>query len=132
MEKDIKVTKIINENRIVLNAGARDNIILNDLFEIFVTADEIIYDLDTGEELGALKYIKATVRVEYVDEKFCICVNNNSISMKNSNNLFKAIEEYKNSSPTPLPLNVNPEDISGGYEDIINKDICVGDLAKKL
>lgn len=129
MNKTIKVIKIIDDKKIIINAGIADGISYNDRLEIYAEANSDIIDPDTGENLGKLKYIKACVRAQHIEEKYTICINNetDSVSLRD----LLAVQNYLDATFTsPSSLNVNPKDISGGYSGI-DKEICVGDLVQK-
>ncbi|WP_299003734.1 hypothetical protein [uncultured Caulobacter sp.] len=66
----LKVAKILDEYRIVLNAGSEDNVTVGMSFVIFNYGDEIV-DPDDGSHLGKLEITKGRVKVEYIQEKFC-------------------------------------------------------------
>lgn len=66
-----KISKIISEYTVVINVGSDAGVRENMKFEIL--APEIqITDPDSGEELGALHYVKARVKVTQVYEKFAV------------------------------------------------------------
>lgn len=118
-----RVVKIIDEYRLVVNSGTEDGIKVNDELEIFVPGKPII-DPETKEDLGTLDYIKARLVVADVFPKMCVCVNakeESTIPFSVYSSLFKTQR---------LPLNVDVEEISGGYEKVDSK-IKIGDLVRK-
>ena len=71
---EFKVVRILDEYRIIINAGFKNGITVNDVFEIHGVVDAI-YDPDTKELLGTLNGIKAQVKVAQVHEKMSVCKN---------------------------------------------------------
>lgn len=125
--KIFKVIKIIDEYTIVINAGS-DYVKENDKLEIYIPGSPII-DPDTKENLGTLDTIKAKLIVTNVYEKFCICTNAR-ISKTISPLAQIALLSSSLQQEEPQKLDVDPEQISGGYnsEDL---KIRIGDLVKK-
>ena len=121
--KQIKVARIIDEYSVVINAGQNDGVSDNDLFEILGKGTEI-NDPDTGESLGMLDFVKARVVANSVLPKMSIC---------QSQDYFSAIVAGISATMIgkPAELNVDEEDISGGYGDA-DKTIRVGDLVRKV
>lgn len=124
----IRVIKIINENEIILNAGGRtsENVNYGDILEIYAESEQSIIDPFSGKDLGKPLFIKATVTPKYINSEFCICQNS-----KNGLDAFGRVISGAAFS-NPLPLKVKTEDISGGFDDISSKEICVGDYARIL
>lgn len=75
MKKQLKIVKILDEYNVVINGGTRDNVSINDKFQILDKKGSLVIDPDTGEEIGYLDLIKATVTVTEVQEKMCICTS---------------------------------------------------------
>lgn len=124
-----KVVKIINEYRIVVNAGAKDGIKSGDILEVFVVG-QMVNDPDTNEELGTLDFIKAEIEIETVYPNMCICTN----SIKTSNNPMSALSKAALSlyaeKKEPETLNVDMSQASGGLDDF-DKKIKIGDLVRE-
>lgn len=124
MNRPYKIVKIINEYRVVVNAGLNDLVHDGDILEVYVPGSEV-KDPDTGESLGTLDYVKAKLRVVDVFPKMCVCEN------RDYQRVFSLADALSSlSSQEPLPLDVDSKDISGGYEGI-NKKIKVGDWVRK-
>lgn len=122
MSKTFKVVKIINEYKVVVNAGSQDFIREGAELEIFAPGKDVI-DPDTGENLGALDYVKAKLCVIDVFPKMSICENYDGERIR-------TIEDVLSHTITEkIPLNVDAKDISGGFEGI-SKKIRVGDLVR--
>lgn len=125
MTRKYKIAKIIDEYRVVVNAGSNDFIKDGDFLEVYQPGQEVI-DPDTGESLGALDFIKAKLRVVDVFPKMCVCENRDT----QQKSLFSNISQSFFYEET-IPLNVQTTDISGGYEEV-DKKIKVGDLVRKV
>lgn len=122
----MKVVKIINEYKIVINAGAKNGIHEGDVFEVYVEGQEVV-DPDTGENLGTLDYIKAKIVAKDIFPKMTICVNRETETTPTlSGYLLSAIGS---TTEKALPLKVDTKEISGGFEGI-NKKIVIGDLVR--
>lgn len=123
MDKTYKIVKIIDEYRVVVNAGSNDGISSQSKLEIYVPGEDVT-DPETGETLGALDYVKAKLEVVDVFPKMCVCENQKKEKLMTLFSPFDAVGQ------NPMPLNVNSMDISGGYEGI-EKKIKVGDLVRR-
>lgn len=109
-----KVVRILDEYRIVINAGLNQGITGNDYFTIEGVVDNIS-DPDTGELLGSITGTKAKVRPVEIFEKMSICQSIEEISYVS--NLLKSLEAV---APSPQKLNVDKTQISNPdfYEEI--------------
>lgn len=125
LNKTIKVIKIINDTSLVINSGTLDSVKKGDEFEIFQPGCEVL-DPETNESLGALDYIKATVRVESALPKMSVCINTES----KKEPIFP-LYNFSSTREVIKTLPVSPEDISGGYENV-DKTIRIGDLVRKI
>lgn len=120
--KIFKIVKIINEYKVVVNAGANHQIREDDCLEVFAPGEEII-DPDTNLSLGTLDLIKAKLRVVDVLPQMCICEDRDGYSERTISVDFLT---YKRKNA----LNVDAREISGGFENIPRK-IHVGDLVRE-
>jgi hypothetical protein len=68
---NLKVAAVQDEFRIVINAGAEDNVREDMTFVIFDEGDEII-DPETGNSLGRVETVKGRVEVIHVQSKMSI------------------------------------------------------------
>lgn len=119
--KTLKIVKIIDEYKVVVNAGIND-VIENSTLEVYEPGVEV-FDPDTNESLGTLDYIKAKLKVVDVLPKMCICENRDGEKLKSLDSLINLTYMQK------VPLNIDSKDISGGFEEI-SKKIKVGDLVR--
>lgn len=122
MNEIFKVVKIISQYKVVINAGSDRYIQEGQEMEVFEPGQEVA-DPDTGEILGTLDYVKAKLRVVDVFPKMCICENRDGTTTKTISDLVSQSWIEK------IPLNVDPKDISGGFESV-SKKIRVGDLVR--
>lgn len=67
-----KVIRILDEYRIIINAGTKDAVTDDAYFDITGAIDKV-YDPDTKELLGTLDGVKASVSPVKIFEKMCIC-----------------------------------------------------------
>lgn len=118
-----RVVKIIDSQKLVINAGSSEGIQKGDKLVVFLPGEEVI-DPETRESLGTLDTIKSYLKVADVFEKMSVCVNAETIS----DNIKLATLFLANSISEPKPLPVDAEDISGGLQP--ETRIRVGDLVK--
>lgn len=118
-----KVVKIIDDRQIVINAGSDDSVKRGTEFEIFQPGVEV-FDDETEEALGTLDYVKARVEVTTVYPRMSLCKNIYTETQSVMFDFAKALTSTKRKT-----LNVNPEDISGGFEGAESK-IRIGDLVR--
>ncbi|TBX13104.1 hypothetical protein [Clostridium perfringens] len=124
--ENYKVIKIIDDTRVLINAGSEDYITKDSIFEIYLTGSEI-RDPDTDEVLGTLDTIKATIKPIIIYEKMCICTN----TEYNPNNIAAALSGLSPiSSKSIKRLNVDTSEISGGLKD--NDPIKIGDKVRLI
>lgn len=120
-----KIARIIDEYTVVINAGSNRGIEIGDKFEIYENGIEI-FDPDTNESLGALDFVKAKIKVETVLTKMSICVSDDPSPLTTA---FTSMTMAAFAQTTEL--NIDPIDISGGYENKTKK-IKVGDLVRLI
>lgn len=131
-KKNIRVVKIINSKQLVINAGTNDGVTENQLFRI-VSPDEnaeSVIDPDTGENLGTLNLVKATVVITTVYPKMSIVEapekKVSGYSMINpTDTIMKNLAGERYIRPD---LNIDPTEITGGFPST-DKTIKIGDLA---
>jgi hypothetical protein len=120
LDKEYKVVRILDEYRIVVNAGSDHGVTLNSLFKILGVIDKII-DPETLEHLGDISGVKACVVPTEIHAKFTVCRNSEVISpfthaIKANVGLFMQ---------TPKKLNVEKSQIANGQDVTIR----IGDKA---
>ncbi len=121
----MKVAKIISSKQIVVNAGLDDGLKKGDKLEIIDKfGDSPVIDPDTGENLGTLDLPKGFVTVTRVYPRMAIAESPKE----------PGIPLSLNSAIFPLTqkdLNVDPEQITGGFPEPSGTKIKVGDIVIK-
>lgn len=107
-----KVVRILDEYRIIINAGKEANVTANSYFEITGAVDKV-YDPDTQEFLGTIDGVKATVYPMEIFDKMCICRARRSFSPKDIPFRMGLIDQMIFGRPEKLPVDraqiSNPE-----------------------
>ena len=114
-----KIIKIIDEYRVIINAGTEDDIKQGDILQI-CAPDEPVVDPDTGRTLGILSCVKATIMATEVYDRFSICQN----QMREILSIEAFAAAFK---PKTAQLRVDATQITGGYD----KTIHIGDIVKR-
>ena len=125
---NLKIIKIIDENQVIINQGFANGISDGDIFEIFLPGVEVV-DEEDGRSYGTLDYVKAKIEATQVFAKMTICKN----YATKTTTLLERISVLDQEFASRLPLNINPLDMTGGFENIskVDKQIKVGDLVRK-
>lgn len=133
MKKKLAIAAIIDNKRIIINTGDKDNVKVNDTFSIIGFSDVEILDPYTSKRLGFVPYTKARGRVIEVYENFSLCTN----AEKSDLNIFKNIADSLNNLPTLLnaneikPFKINDSSNLKIYNNIYlnsSKEIKIGDI----
>lgn len=123
MEKQLKVASILDDYKVVLNAGFNSSIKVGQRYLVYALSDEEIIDPDTNESLGFLEIVKGTGKVTHVQEKMCTLES----------------DEYK-----PLPKTTRTRKSYAFFSDSIVEETkpepeqvpfsspVIGDLAKRV
>lgn len=119
-KKSPKIVKIIDEYNVVINIGENAGVKCGDEFQIY-TPPLVVHDPDTGATLGTLTHVKAKIVVKGVTPLMAVCQNTAAAP----NSLDALSRTLK---PRPAQLKVDPEQISGGFDDIIR----IGDIVQKV
>ncbi len=127
-ENKFKVIKIIDDRKIVINAGTSHGLNTGDELEIYLPGKPII-DPDTNEDLGTLDPIKAYIEIRNIYPKMSVCVN---AQKEPASTALAILQDTANALTTTVPkrLPVHPEDISGGWLESSEHRIRVGDLVR--
>ena len=123
MDNEFKVVRILDEYRIIINAGSQNGINEGDLFDIHGVIDNV-YDPDSKELLGTIDGIKGKVKPIEIYEKMSVCRNSEMVfplqnALMNTTTLQMFI-------PSPKKLNVDKEQISNPE---LYEPIQIGDKA---
>lgn len=130
-----KIVKIIDDYRVVINAGKREGIKPGMELEIFIKGVEIKDDV-TGDAYGTLDYVKGVIGVTDVMEGVSICENVETYTqtvapyMAQLAATIEALKVFSSETKTLIrPLGVEQTQITGyGFE--IDKVIRLGDLVR--
>ncbi|MBR5362834.1 MAG: hypothetical protein IK134_05880 [Oscillospiraceae bacterium] len=119
-----RVIRIMSDMSILLNCGTYHNIQIGDQFRIMSNEVEQIVDPFSNEILGVIHKYKAEIEVTQVYERMCVCQN-----AKRSASISDAALAISRSMSigTRLRLNVDPEQISGGFKAENDELIQIGD-----
>lgn len=130
MNKNMKIAKILDEYTVVINSGSSNGVSIGDEFQILDKKGSPVTDPDTGEEIGFLDLIKATVKVTEVQENMCICASPEyHVFQRNFFDLNP--NDYGFKSKRRDKLNVDNLQITGGLSKS-DAPIKVGDSVKFL
>ncbi|MBC1284389.1 hypothetical protein [Listeria booriae] len=135
----IKVVKIIDDERIVINAGTENGIKIHQQLSIIDKEGDEVIDPDTGASLGSLDIVKAIVEVEATYPKMSVCVNPEMA--KSTAEILDSLTKAQSSAfrsaflagTKRKNLNVNLEQVTGGYNNEKGEStINIGDKAKLI
>ena len=68
MQKTFKVARVLDDFKIVMNAGSNQNISLGQKYLLYAISDQEIIDPDTHKSLGFLEIVKGTGVVTHVQD----------------------------------------------------------------
>ncbi len=124
---DPRVIEILDEYSIIINYGRSNGASENDEVRVIAKGPEVI-DPNTGDSLGTLDSIKATLSLVTVYEHFSVC---KKIQFKTTNILMSPLSQFQTTTKTAKPLNINKDEMSNkkAPED---KVIKVGDIVEIL
>ncbi|MGY3717011.1 hypothetical protein ACWE42_15975 [Sutcliffiella cohnii] len=131
MNNKYKIAKILDEYTVIINAGTEHGVELKDRFQILDNEGSAVEDPDTGETIGHLDLIKATVTVKEVYENMCVCSSPTFYRagfFSALNNIGQAIDE---TYVEQEKLNIDLKDVTGGLRKS-NKKVRIGDFVKLL
>lgn len=131
MAKTIKVLKILDSETLLISAGSNQKVNEGDLFEIYETG-ELIIDPDTKEQLGTLDYIKARVEATMVYPNFSLVQSIEYYTETITSGIMNAFtDKSKEVTKSRVKrIKVDPTQITP--MKITNRDIIIGDFAKKI
>ena len=122
MKHQFKIVSLINECKVVMNAGENQGIKLGQRYLIYALSSQEIFDPDTHESLGFLEIVKGTGKVIHVQEKMCTLesdtykISSRKITRKSPISIYSPYEQEVESEREQLPFE-QPE---------------IGDLAKRV
>jgi hypothetical protein len=136
MKSTGKVIRIISEKKLITNLGEKDGLYRGDEIEIFKEVGEDIIDPETKENLGKYNYVKDTLKVIYVSDKFSICEKPDvyipNIPILSGSAVNVGMSTWRISGQTIITkLNVDEANIQYlNFEE--DNVIRVGDLVRKI
>lgn len=132
MKNKYKIVKILDEYTVIVNAGESAGIKTGDEFQILDEKGSDVLDPDTGEVLGSLDLIKATVLVTEVQERMSFCSSPTYTTMQPD--FFNTFQKISTALPTATKqdkLNVDLKEITGGLRKS-NEKVRVGDSVRLI
>lgn len=128
-----KVISILDNQRIVINAGLSQGVRSGNPFFIYELGDEMI-DLETKESLGQLEIVKANMEAYSVQDRLTVLIPTVSAGSKVGAVLSETLSQiYQSDSKEILPnrgsLNVRQDQIHGLKR---TTPIAIGDLVRSV
>lgn len=126
MNEKMKIAKIISTKQVVINAGSNAGLKPGDKLEIIdkFGTDPVI-DPDTGENLGTLDLPKGQLTVTKTYPRMAIAESPRKSSLPSVYNGLPGFPTVQKD------LNVDPEQITGGFPKPSGEQIKVGDIVIK-
>ncbi|MBO0475093.1 hypothetical protein JZO86_15430 [Enterococcus ureasiticus] len=126
LKSEASVIKIIDQYKIVINKGIEHEVTAGDIVEVFEIGEEII-DPTTSRSLGTMDIIKDELLVTTVYPLMSICEKEKLVRNSTQNSLAAVTTNIFGTSETePQKIKIDPEEISGGFEDS-DTTIRIGD-----
>lgn len=124
-DRNFKVVKIISDRLIVIDGGYKQGVKKGQEYEIYGKGKPVV-NL-AGEDIGTLDLIKAYIVTKDVLENMSVCENAETRPVSSFVELLEMGHAVSRRVPCALP--VNPEDISGAWENG-TKEIRLGDYVR--
>lgn len=121
--KKIVITKIMNNYEVVLNVGKKDGINENQHFAVLGESNPI-YDLETGELLGTIPYVKVELKVKKLYDNLTVCEDSENGTRFN---LFNIGLNNQSMEVVHNKLNVDIDDLT---ESEVEQTLKIGDLVE--
>lgn len=136
VEREIfQIIKVIDTYQVVINGGSSNGLSEGDEMEVFVTGEQLTDPYNDDELLGTLDYIKVILTIKDVYPRFSVCVNEveekvEKTTIGSTASIFGSMYGPKYEWKIKrLRLNVNDNDITGGYPDQ-EKRLLLGDKVR--
>lgn len=120
-QKKFKVVRILDEYRIIVNAGTRDGVSSDTTYFNITGAIDEVYDPDTQEFLGSIDGTKATVYPVDIFEKMSICKAQRTFAPTT----LRMLEESLMGKTEKLPVDKSQISNPEAYTPIVVGDIAV-------
>lgn len=121
--RNIRVAKVINEYKIVINKGSLHGIEIGQRFLVYSLSKEEIIDPESGQNLGRLEIVKGTGTVTHLQEQ---------IATIESDRKSKAVRKTIKKPLLTFSQFSGEEEIIEPAETIPFEDIQVNDFVKGL
>lgn len=123
---EYKVAKIIDNHTLVITAGKNQGIKNGQVFQIVGKAGVPVFDPDTNENIGTLDEIKGEVIAKTIYPNMTVAkTKSHSLLTQSTVSVFASglnTMQYDK-------LNVDPDQITGGFDSEDTSPIQIGDLA---
>lgn len=114
MRNDPKVIKLLNGHELIVNLGVADFVSVRDILEVVDAGTRDVRDPQTGEKLGTIDRIKATLAIDTVGERMSICRVINRPDPRGFREMLRDMESLGGRTSQPdsdvWPENVQPGD----------------------
>ena len=120
-QKKFKVVRILDEYRIIVNAGSRDGVSSDTTYFNITGAIDEVYDPDTQEFLGSIDGTKATVYPVDIFEKMSICRAQRTFAPTT----LRILEESLMGKTEKLPVDKSQISNPEAYTPIVVGDMAV-------
>lgn len=112
----IRVAKVLDKFKLVINKGERDGLRLGELFLIYGVGPEV-EDPVTGQNLGPIELVKGRGKVIHLQETMAT---------------LRSSEEKPVYSPNPLPIVTFARPQPVRYEELPFGEVEIGDVARRI
>lgn len=123
MQKTFKVAHVLDDFKIVMNAGSNQNITLGQKYLLYSISDQEIIDPDTHKSLGFLEIVKGTGVVTHVQDE---------LSTLESAVYSSHSKKTKRSNPMTAPFGAIVEEVETDKTQNPFDDPKTGDLLKRV
>lgn len=130
-KKTGKIIRILSDEELLINIGKKQGAFVGEKYKIYEKGEQI-KDPDTGEYLGTLDYVKATVEIVNVYENFSMVESLTRYTEKVSTGIMSAFTD-KSKEISRVEVNKLPvEEADIKKRTINNERIIVGDLIEEI
>ncbi|EMF0280536.1 hypothetical protein KI126_002609 [Enterococcus faecium] len=130
-KKTGKIIRILSDEELLINIGKKQGAYVGEKYKIYEKG-ETIQDPDTGENLGTLDYIKATVEIVNVYENFSIVESLTRYKEKVSTGIMSAFSDKSREIDRVEVNKLFVEETEIKKRSIKNEHIIVGDLVESI